>query len=96
MPADTDPEFYSRADAHINLSNGQISKSTRGKVSASMLFGTTRFNAWLSATGFDSAEEMRQGREDTIKFFVAEYEKMLAENLDDYIQNFDRYMKPAK
>jgi hypothetical protein len=95
MPADVDPEFYDRADAHINLSNDQMSKVTRGKVSASMLYGTTRFNAWLTATGFDNGEDMRQAREETIKYFLAEYEKMLAENLDDYIENFEKYMKPA-
>ena len=38
---------------------------------------------------------MKQAREETIKYFVAEYEKMLAENLDDYIEHFDKYMKPA-
>ena len=94
MPADVDPDFYNRADAHINLSNDQMSQVTRGKVSASMLYGTTRFNAWLSASGFDNGEEMKQAREDTVKYFVSEYEKMLAENLDDYIENFNRYMKP--
>ena len=95
MPADVDPEFYDRADAHTNLSNDQMAQVARGKVSASMLYGTTRFNAWVSATGFESSEEMKQAREETIKYFVAEYEKMLAENLDDYIEHFDKYMKLA-
>jgi hypothetical protein len=95
MPADVDPEFYDRADAHTNLSNDQMAQVARGKVSASMLYGTTRFNAWVSATGFESSEEMKQAREETIKYFVAEYEKTLAENLDDYIEHFDKYMKLA-
>ncbi len=95
MPEDVDPDFYDRADAHINLSNDHMSQATRGKVSASMLYGTARFNAWISASGFDSGEEMKLAREETIKYFAAEYEKMLAENLDDYIENFDKYMKPA-
>jgi arginase family enzyme len=96
MPADVDPEFYDRADAHIDLSNEQMSKVTRGKVSASMLYGTTRFNAWITAMVFDNGENMRQAREKTIKYFVVEYEKMLAENLDDYIKNFEKYMKPIQ
>jgi hypothetical protein len=95
MPADVDPEFYERADAHINLSNDQLAGATRGKASASMLYGTARFNAWISATGFNSGEEMKQAREESIRYFVEQYEKMLAENLDDYIENFEKYMKPS-
>jgi Protein of unknown function (DUF3144) len=95
MPADADDAFYERADAHIHLSNDQMEGTTRGKVSASMLYGTSRFNAWISASGFESGEEMRDARTETIKYFVSEYEKMLIENLDDYIENFEKYMKPS-
>ena len=87
-----DNEFYDRADEHIDLSNEQLSKSTRGKVSASMMFSTARFNAWVSACEFKSAEEMKEAKEETIKYFVTEYEKMLTENLENYIENFDKYM----
>lgn len=95
MPTDVDDAFYERADAHIHLSNDQMENATRGKVSASMLYGTSRFNAWLSACGFESSEQMSEARAETIKYFVSEYEKMLVENLDDYIENFEKYMKPS-
>ena len=93
MPANADDAFYARADSHINLANEQLKEVGAGKVSASMMFAASRFNAWRSATGFDTAEEMKAERERTIAYFVAEYEKCLAENLDDYIENFDRYLK---
>ncbi len=95
MTAEVDPKFYERADAHINLSNHQLEQVSRGRVSASMLYGTARFNAWVSATGFASGEEMKESRVESIRYYVAEYEKMLAEHLDDYIDNFDKYMKPT-
>ena len=95
MPSDADDAFYERADAHIHLSNDQMDGATRGKVSASMLYGTSRFNAWISACGFESGEQMQEARAETLKYFVSEYEKMLKENLDDYIENFDKYMKPS-
>ena len=42
----TDLTFYDRADAHIELSNQQLqAHENLGQVSASMMFGTTRFNA---------------------------------------------------
>jgi hypothetical protein len=95
MPKDLDDHFYDRADAHIVLSNDQIAHvDSKGKVSASMLYATARFNAWLSANGFSSGEQMAAAREETIAYFCEQYRLMLEENLDDYIKNFSQYMRP--
>lgn len=92
-----DDTFFERADAHIHLSNQQISDTvSRGKVSASMMYSTARFNAWLSACAQQSSDEMAQNKQETIDYFVAEYRKMLEENLTDYITNFEPYMSPQK
>ncbi len=93
MANQADKTFFSRADAHIKLSNEQISKDiSHGKVSASMLYAAARFNAWVTATGYSSRTEMAKGREETLDYFCEQYRKMLAENLDDYIENFEKYM----
>ena len=88
-----DNEFYKRADEHIKLSNKQISKDIPlGEVSASMMYSTARFNSWMNAYRFKNGGEMINEKEETIEYFVEEYRKMLIENLDDYIDNFDSYM----
>ena len=93
MPNATDEAFYDRADAHINLSNEQLREfRDLGKVSASMMFGTTRFNAWVSTRNFKSGEEMAQAREAMLKYFCEQYRMMLEDNLDDHINNFSKYM----
>ncbi|NER61370.1 DUF3144 domain-containing protein [Pseudomonas sp. MAFF212428] len=93
MPEITDESFYDRADAHIELSNEQLKQvENLGKVSASMMFGTTRFNAWVSARNFKSGEEMAQAREAMLKYFCEQYRMMLEDNLDDHINNFSAYM----
>jgi hypothetical protein len=96
MPRDADDAFYERADEHIRLSNDQMGDVARGKVSASMLYGTSRFNAWVSACGFENGADMAEKKKETIKYFVDEYAKMLEENMDDYIANFAQYMKRAQ
>jgi hypothetical protein len=89
-----DPEFFQRADAQIALANSQLSDTTGpGRVSASLLYSAARFNAWVSATGFASGAEMAELREQTVAYFVQEYTHMLRENLDDYIQHFERYLQ---
>jgi hypothetical protein len=91
---EVDERFYARADEHINLSNDQLSQTSRGKVSASMLYSVARFNAWLTACNCRSGNEMRTAKQEAIEYFAEQYKKMLVENLEDYIDNFDRYMSP--
>ena len=91
-----DQAFYDRADAHIHLSNDQLADVGRGKVSASMLYAAARYNAYVSACGWNSAEEMASAKEETLNYFITEFRAMLEVNLDDYIENFDTYMKPEK
>jgi hypothetical protein len=91
---DVDAQFYERADAHIHLSNDQLAvENGRGKVSASMMYATARFNAWVSACGFSQGKEMASAREEIVAYFVEQYRQMLEENLDDYIANFSDYMR---
>jgi hypothetical protein len=95
MTSDVDKEFFERADAYITLANEQATDVSRGKVSASMMFATARFNAWVSASGTESGEELATVRDEALEYFVSEYRKMLEENLDEYIEHFDKYMNPA-
>lgn len=91
---DVDDQFFERADAHIHLSNAQLEvEKGRGKVSASMMYATARFNAWVTACGFSAPEDLAGARDQTTAYFVEQYRLMLEENLDDYIQHFGDYMK---
>lgn len=92
MTTDADDDFYKRADAHIHIANEQIEKVGRGKVSASMMYATARFNSWISACKAKSGDDLVEGKEKIIEYFVEQYREMLTENLDEYAKNFDKYM----
>jgi esterase/lipase len=94
--SEIDDKFFERADEHIYLSNRQLSGVSMGKVSASMMYSVARFNAWVSACGFNNSKDMNDAKQETIQYFVTEYEKMLRENLEDYIENFENYMTQTK
>ena len=96
MPKNADQAFFDRADAHVHLSNDQLKEIKAGNVSASMMFATARFNAWLCASGFDSGPEMASVRDKNIEYFVDQYREMLKENMDEYISRFDVYMLGKK
>jgi hypothetical protein len=95
MTAETDKAFFERADAYITLANEQATDVSRGKASASMMFATARFNAWVSASGTESGEELAAVKDEALEYFLGEYRKMLEENLDEYIEHFDKYMNPG-
>lgn len=95
MDSGSDEQFFRRADAHIDLANDQLKESSRGKVSASLMYATARFNAWVTACQAHSDGELRDNRDASIEYFVAQYRTMLEENLDDYVANYDRYLKPG-
>lgn len=96
MSEPLDPHFYDRADAVIHLANAQGKDVSRGKVSASLMYAAARFNAWVSACGFNSAEDMQSAKLETIEYFAKQYKAMLEENLDDYIRHFGKYMQSTK
>lgn len=90
---DTNEQFFGRADEHILLSNKQLETGADSQVvNASFMYSVTRFNAWLSASGFAGSDDMKSKRDESIDFFVEQYRKMLVENIDDYIANYDKYM----
>lgn len=93
MANELDDKFYERADAHIHLSNDQLEGSSAEMVSTSMMFAAARFNAWISATGFQSGENMAAKRAETVEYFLTGYRQMLEAHMDDYIKNFDSYMR---
>ena len=81
-------EFVKRADAHIFLANDQMNEEvSAGEVSASFMYGMTRFNAWIAAQSFTSKEEMIEGKTEAIDYFVKQYKQMLVEHLDHHIEN---------
>jgi hypothetical protein len=92
MSSNVDKDFFERAAAYIDVASQQATQANRGKVSASMMFATARFNAWVSASGTESGEDLAAVKQEALDYFLEEYRKMLEENLDEYIEHFDKYM----
>lgn len=92
MADERDSAFFDRADAHIHLANDQSGNVKRGQVSASLLYGAARFNAFVSACKAESAEHLQSSKEMIIEYFMKEYRLMLEENLNDYVKNFEKYI----
>ncbi len=90
---DPDPNFLERADTYIALANEHVGRIERGRVAASLMYGAARFGAFTAACWSRDANDLREKRDETLKYFLEQYRSMLEENLDDYIGRFDDYMR---
>ena len=84
--------FFERADDVIRLANGQLSpQSHAGQVAASLTYAAARFAVSAATIGFVKGSDFAKEKDDIIKFYTEEYQKMLAEHIDDYAKNFEKY-----
>ena len=88
--------FFDRADAHISLSNTQSKTQAMSEVSASMLYGTARYNAFVFASNYQDTQDMHEDKSNAIEYFVGQYKMMLEENIEDYIKNFEQYIQAGR
>jgi hypothetical protein len=90
------PEFWERVNTVINLANTQCDNALPNEVGASAMFAAARFNAYILARTTANAANMAIEKERALEYFVDQFRNMMASNLDDFAENFDRYMHPEK
>ncbi len=84
--------FFQRVDSIIEVANSQLTQETHvGKVGASLMYASARFSTSVSTIGFDNANEFAEEKSQIIEFYTNQFKQMLSDNLDDYIENFDKY-----
>jgi hypothetical protein len=96
LSKDEDDGFYERADEHLRIASEHLDAATQGRVSASLMYACARFNVWVSASHRETPADVKRAYGETIEYFVREYRKMLVKNLDDYVDNFDKFQAAAK
>lgn len=83
--------FWQRTDEVIALANQQSESEDSEAVSGSLLYASARFNAFIIAAQAGSKNALQSGKEQALEYFTEQYRQLLAENLDDYIANYDEY-----
>jgi hypothetical protein len=90
---DIDQEFRRMADSFIHLANQHGEKAARENVSMALLYAAARYNAFVVSTHAATVEDYDASREKACEFFLEQYRKVLAENLDDYRKVYDADFK---
>lgn len=92
---DINEQFRQMTDRFIDLANQQAETIQPENVGMALLYAASRYNAFVVAMHADDLEKYRQDHATALEFFTAEYQRMLEENLEDYLQAFDQDMKYA-
>ena len=85
-------EFFDVADRFIELANELVREWGTPRVSAALLFAATRFNAH----NFFSTDGEERNRKRAVKYYCAQYRKMLLENMDTLAGNQDSRLEERK
>ena len=84
MSENQNEDAWKVVEAFINLANAQTENMSPGNVSSALLYAASRFNAFIVAS---NAENFSEEKEQSIQYFLGQYEKMLRDNMDDYEKN---------
>ena len=91
MQDEVNDAFWARTDAVIQLANTQCEAVEADDVNASLLYAAARFSSFLIAAQAEDRDALQQGRDDALDYFTSQFRQLLAENIDDYLENFDEY-----
>ncbi|WNO09549.1 DUF3144 domain-containing protein [Teredinibacter sp. KSP-S5-2] len=92
-PTDKDVEqFWDLVEEVINLANSKTETLDPGVVTSALMQATARFNAFYVASSCESRKDFKEDKDDALSRFTGDYKRRLAENLEDYIENYKIYM----
>lgn len=91
---EADKKFIKLADKFIDQANANCGDDDHQLVAASLMYASARFSAFISAAMVENKEDFEHGTEDTIAFYMEEFEKMLREHMKQYKSNFDTRVTP--
>ncbi|MBI2794528.1 MAG: DUF3144 domain-containing protein [Ignavibacteria bacterium] len=73
------------ADKFIELANEFSTVESKERVSAAIMFAAARYNAFEASTKSDN---LPRDKDDALRWYSAEYRRMLESNIDDLVQTF--------
>ena len=87
-----DKHFWERADQFIKLANEQSKEVSLGEVSSSFLYAAARYNAFIASATARNIDELKKNKEEAIRYFSAQYKEAFIENIEDWIENYEKYI----
>ncbi len=81
--------FRKLADRFIDTANRQTEDTEPSVINSSFLYAASRFCAFVVASKAGEQERYQKLKPEALEYYTQEFNKMLAENLDNYAGIFD-------
>ncbi|MBX2859021.1 MAG: DUF3144 domain-containing protein [Cellvibrionaceae bacterium] len=86
-------DFSQLVDKLIATANQQLEHSDCGLVTSALVAASARFAAFYAASSSESKKDLSQDKNDIVQHLGGEFKRCLAEDVQDYIDNYKIYMK---
>ena len=86
-----DVAYRHMADLFIDQANELAEDNSPENVGMALLFAASRFNAYVVSQHAQTLEDYERDLPKAHEFFLAQYQQMLDENLEDYKQVYSKY-----
>jgi hypothetical protein len=93
---DLDVAYRRMVDLFIDRANELAEDDSRENVGMALLFAASRFNAHVVSQHAQTVEDYERDLPKAREFFLAQYQRMLDENLEDYKQVYSKYAQFLK
>jgi hypothetical protein len=92
MSEENNENFWKITDQFIRLANDLYQQEQDGRVGYALMYAAARFNAFIVATSAGHRKALADEKKEATEYFSEQYRKMFDENIDDYEENYDRYL----
>ena len=91
-----DVAYRGTVDLFIDRANELAEDNSPENVGMALLFAASRFNAYVISQHAQTLEDYERDLPKAREFFLAQYQQMLDENLEDYKQVYSKYAQFLK
>jgi hypothetical protein len=91
-----DVAYRGMVDLFIDRANELAEDNSPENVGMALLFAASRFNAYVISQHAQTLEDYERDLPKAHEFFLAQYQQMLDENLEDYKQVYSKYAQFLK
>lgn len=93
MDQTQEQKYWELVESFIEKANAACEEDELGLVNGALMQAAARFNAFYLAASSESRKDLKEDKESSVRDFGGEYKKLLADNLEDYIEHYKVYMR---
>ena len=89
---DEEKQYWDTVEQFIESANSLSKKIDLGIVSAALIHSAARYASYNMAATAADGEDLNLDKDEIIRHHTSQFKRLFAENLEDYIENYQLYL----